>query len=142
MTLWSVMFQKKIKACSIQVLCLKAWISCKNLSFFFMSVAAVFSGIWHLLVLLCVCTYMYTNAQKKVLVHRCAVRQTSQQGSSSSQACMMCALSSSRVLSRAVKGIFPAEGHCDSWHPRFVDFTFIVVVFVIFVQLQSCVQHL
>lgn len=47
-----------------------------------------------------------------------------------------------RVLSRAVKGIFPAEGHCDSWHPGFVDFTFIVVVFVIFVQLQSCVQHL
>ena len=45
-----------------------------------MSVAAVFCGIWHLLGLLCVCTYTYTNAQKKVSVHRCAVRQTSQWG--------------------------------------------------------------
>ena len=141
MTLWSVMFQKKIKACSIQVLCRKTQVSCKNLSFFFMSVAAVFSGIWDLLVFLYVCTYMYTNAQKKVSVHRCAIRQTSQQGSSLSLACMMCALSSSRVLSRAVKGKFPAEGHCDSWHPGFVDFTFFVVVFVVFVQLPSCVQH-
>ena len=70
---------------------------------------------------------MHRKRFKYTGVHS-AVRQTSAVGGSLSLACLMCALSSYKVLNQAVKGKFPAEGHCDSWHSGFVDFTFFCYV--------------
>ena len=109
-----------------------------------MSVAAAFSGMWHLLVLLCVCMCIYTNAQKKGLSTQvCIVLKTNLAVG------VLCLWHAWCVHCPAVRPWtgqwrvdFQLKGTVTAGTLGLWILLFFIVMFVVFVQSQNCVQLL